>query len=844
MHAVLQATGCGKTHTISGTDSDPGIIYLTMAELFQLIEDKADEIKVDVSVTFLEIYNEEIRDLLTEPGSHAPRGGLVIREDKSVKVSNLTELRPISAEEVKQIVLSGNARRTQSPTHANETSSRSHAVLQIHLTTAPRTADTTEMHRMATLSIIDLAGSERASATKNMGERMVEGANINKSLLALGNCINALCEAGGRKAHVPYRNSKLTRLLKFSLGGNCKTVMIVCVAPASNHFDDTHNTLVYAERAKKIKTKAVTANFINVDRHVGQYVEAINRLNAEVAELKAKLAGKVGTEAEIAKRKRSEAKAEVEKAKADMQVKLEQTRGSVADGAACQGSLCIANAKLRSIRARLAQIDSKTLDAPLSSDMTAERDFLLCLAKPEEEVMRPESALNVRVHKSNNTSSMFEAMLRAVCERKADKLEDVSIDNITLDAKAKKAEMERIKSEAETSALKYAVGNQAELLTNLIGILARCTVMLKDGSEALLAADTSSAETSGATIGLVASSFKKVAEANDSSFLSLLGHSTSSYCPTTDASSLSSFTGHSVLAIPAASVPRRSSRRVSVAQTSSSPRRFRSPRKSAVVRTSLAPSRREKEKKSLRWRDEAGEGNLDDASPGNQPNAEHNNSRQMSLGGSESEWEDEKTEDSFNVSMSFTSAPASGSKRRSRSSRLDPGFLKSKKGSSTLDSLAEDDESPTTALSRRATPLSDRGNQMDNGASPPSFSLKLPKARNAATTRVPSSVSKSGRRRSQIGPVRSEKSSRRRSSLIPQPSPPNGKPNLLGGARRVPIEGVRSPAKRAKRASLLGAPRMSGSLKVLKTSSSVVPSASTIFDQNGSACGVGKPTWR
>lgn len=839
---MLQATGCGKTHTISGTDSDPGIIYLTMAELFQLIEDKAGEVKVDVSVTFLEIYNEEIRDLLTEPGSLAPRGGLVIREDKAVKVSNLTELRPISAEEVKQIVLAGNARRTQSPTHANETSSRSHAVLQIHLTTAPRTADTTEMHRMATLSIIDLAGSERASATKNMGERMVEGANINKSLLALGNCINALCEAGGRKAHVPYRNSKLTRLLKFSLGGNCKTVMIVCVAPASNHFDDTHNTLVYAERAKKIKTKAVTANFINVDRHVGQYVEAINRLNAEVAELKARLAGKAGAEAEIAKRKRTEAKGEVEKAKADMQVKLEQTRRSIADGAGCQGSVSVADAKLRSIRARLVQIDSKAQDAPLSSDMAAERDFLLSLAKPEEEATRPESALNVRVHKSNNTSSMFEAMLRAVCERKADKLEEVSIDNITLYANAKKAEMERIKSEAEASTLKSAVSIQAELVTNLVGILARCTVMLKDGSEALLAADRSSTETLTVTVRHMVSSFKKLAEANDSSFLSLLGHSTSSYRPTADASSLSSFSGHSPPPVPVAPVPRRSSRRISVAQTTGSPRRFRSPRKSAVIRTSLAPSRREKEKKSLRWRDEAGEGNLDDASSGSQPSAEQN-SRQMSLGGEESEWEDEKTEDSFNVSVSFTSAPASGSKKRARSSRLDPGFLKANKGSSTLGSLAEDDESPSTAvLLRRATPLSDRGNQMDNGSS--SFSLKLPKGRNTATIRMPSSVSKSGRRRSQIGPVRSEKTSRRRSSLIPQPSPPNGKPSTHGGARRVPVDGARSPAKRVKRASLLGAPRMSGSLKVLKPSSSVIPSASTIFDQNSSACGPGKPTWR
>ena len=214
-----------------------------MADLFQQIEDRKDDYNAEVVVTFLEIYNEEIRDLLAEPGAPTPRGGLQIREDKSVKVVGLTELRPETAEQVKDIVLMGNSRRTQSPTHANETSSRSHAVLQIHVTQSPRTASLTEERFMGTLSIIDLAGSERAAATTNMGQRMVEGANINKSLLALGNCINALCESGGAVRHVPYRNSKLTRLLKFSLGGNCKTVMIVCIAPTSLHFDDTHNTL-------------------------------------------------------------------------------------------------------------------------------------------------------------------------------------------------------------------------------------------------------------------------------------------------------------------------------------------------------------------------------------------------------------------------------------------------------------------------------------------------------------------------------------------------------------------------------------------------------------------------
>lgn len=115
---------------------------------------------------------------------------------------------------------------------------------------------------------------------------MNEGANINKSLLALGNCINALCDPR-RRNHVPYRDSKLTRLLKFSLGGNCKTVMIVCVSPSSQHYDETLNTLKYADRAKEIKTKLIR-NQHNLDRHVGSYLKMITEQKQEIEELRAR----------------------------------------------------------------------------------------------------------------------------------------------------------------------------------------------------------------------------------------------------------------------------------------------------------------------------------------------------------------------------------------------------------------------------------------------------------------------------------------------------------------------------------------------------------------------------
>lgn len=277
------ATGCGKTHTITGTLQQPGVIFLTMQELFERIADRTDEKVTEVSLSYLEIYNETIRDLLVPGGS---KQGLMLREDANhaVSVAGLSSHHPQNVQEVMDMIVRGNEYRTMSPTEANATSSRSHAVLQINVAQKDRNADINEPHTMATLSIIDLAGSERASATKNRGERLTEGANINKSLLALGSCINALCDPRKRN-HVPYRNSKLTRLLKFSLGGNCKTVMIVCVSPSSQHFDETQNTLRYANRAKNIQTK-VTRNVYNVNRHVKDFLVKIDEQMAMINELK------------------------------------------------------------------------------------------------------------------------------------------------------------------------------------------------------------------------------------------------------------------------------------------------------------------------------------------------------------------------------------------------------------------------------------------------------------------------------------------------------------------------------------------------------------------------------
>jgi kinesin family protein 18/19 len=227
-----------------GYRGQEGLMIRAVRSVFQQAADMASSRIYTIKMSYLEVYNETIRDLLVPKGCTA---ALELRDDgvKGVVVSNLTEISPASTEDVLEFLSRGNANRSQCATDANGTSSRSHAVLTVHIEWKPRTADTSEVIRCSKLSLIDLAGCERASATKNKGSVLLEGANINKSLLSLGNCINALA-SGEKNQFVPYRNSKLTRLLKDSLGGNCKTVMIAAVSPSDACYEDTLNTLKYA----------------------------------------------------------------------------------------------------------------------------------------------------------------------------------------------------------------------------------------------------------------------------------------------------------------------------------------------------------------------------------------------------------------------------------------------------------------------------------------------------------------------------------------------------------------------------------------------------------------------
>ncbi|XP_027761917.1 kinesin-like protein KIF19 [Empidonax traillii] len=279
-------TGTGKTYTMLGTDSEPGIYIRALDDLFKGLGATAEEVDYTVSMSYLEIYNEVIRDLLN-PSS----GFLDLREDSrgSIQIAGITEVSTTNAQEIMQLLTKGNKQRTQEPTAANGVSSRSHAVLQVTATQRSPRKGAGEEVRIGKLFMVDLAGSERAAQTQNRGKRMKEGAHINRSLLALGNCINALSEKGGSRAQfVNFRDSKLTRLLKDSLGGNSRTVMIAHISPASSSFEESRMTLIYAHRAKNIKTQ-VKCNLQNVSYHMDQYTGIIAELRREIQRLKARV---------------------------------------------------------------------------------------------------------------------------------------------------------------------------------------------------------------------------------------------------------------------------------------------------------------------------------------------------------------------------------------------------------------------------------------------------------------------------------------------------------------------------------------------------------------------------
>ena len=238
-----------------------------------------------VRCSYLEIYNEEIRDLLSKD----PEARLELKEDADhfVYVKDLTAQVVKNSAEMEKVLGAGKKNRVTGATLMNATSSRSHAVFSITVETAETGEDGKQKFKVGKMNLVDLAGSERQSKTGATGQRLKEATKINQSLMALGNVISALVD--GKSTHVPYRDSKLTRLLQDSLGGNTKTVMIANCGPADYNHDETLSTLRYADRAKQIRNKP-RVNEDPKDALLRQFQE-------EIQQLKAALAAKAAAEA-------------------------------------------------------------------------------------------------------------------------------------------------------------------------------------------------------------------------------------------------------------------------------------------------------------------------------------------------------------------------------------------------------------------------------------------------------------------------------------------------------------------------------------------------------------------
>merc|ERR1711998_364045 len=246
-------TGSGKTWTMTGIPENPGLTPRAINTLFHRIQEMANLADVSVQSYFLELYNNELCDLyfkLKHPRAQPQKLEVKLDRDKMVFVKGANVLDVHSAEDLTSLFDRANAQRHVGATAMNSESSRSHSIFSLIVQVTHRTTGKTSTGK---LSLIDLAGSERASKTGATKEQLKEAASINSSLSVLGDVINALSTGSG---HVPYRNNKLTQLMQDSLGGNAKTLMFVNVSPADYNTDETIGSLNYASRAKLITNEA------------------------------------------------------------------------------------------------------------------------------------------------------------------------------------------------------------------------------------------------------------------------------------------------------------------------------------------------------------------------------------------------------------------------------------------------------------------------------------------------------------------------------------------------------------------------------------------------------------
>ncbi|DBA99762.1 hypothetical protein WJX82_005490 [Trebouxia sp. C0006] len=298
-------TGSGKTYTmgtaasvkeVSGKGESTGIIPRSIKSIFAAMQQSRADYDVTMKVDFVEVYQDQVRDLLINPNEDGTTRMPVIdiRESPSqgIFLEGVREVEVKTETDIAQLLEAGNGHRAVAAHNLNDASSRSHAIFTLTLEqrrkpTAPPDSKAPKFLK-SKLHLVDLAGSERADDTGATGKQLAEGININKGLLALGNVISALTDRKGRR-HIPYRDSKLTRILQDSLGGNSETLMVACVSPAQYNQEQTLSTLRYASRARSIQNSLRLNSKMSAEEEVLYLRKVLIERENEIALLKEQL---------------------------------------------------------------------------------------------------------------------------------------------------------------------------------------------------------------------------------------------------------------------------------------------------------------------------------------------------------------------------------------------------------------------------------------------------------------------------------------------------------------------------------------------------------------------------
>jgi len=443
-------TSSGKTHTMHGTKEELGVIPLAVRDVFDAVRRHGSDREFLIRVSYLEIYNEKMMDLFDGAGEDEETSKLSIREDKErgTYVMGLREEVVTTPSQVLALLELGTTRRHVGATNMNAHSSRSHTIFRMIVESRAISggmqggADDGAAVLVSTLNLVDLAGSERMSKTGAEGQRAKEGAHINKSLMTLGVVINKLSEGVESKGgHIPYRDSKLTRILQPALGGNSKTAIVCAMTPAASHCEETHSTLKFAQRAKRVVNKA-TKNEVAAN---GATNAMLKRQQKEISALKARLeeegCAKVDDKAIEALRRRL---AEADREKNLMALALEDGEEKAKEREAkiseLEAKVKELNDALNEAKARDEEEDPHTVEVRLNSKRLS----------PEQQslsAMTPDTLQAVRA---------FEAKIAAL-EKDRDELKSKASDLERSEKRREELERQRLDAVRDIASLKEEI---------------------------------------------------------------------------------------------------------------------------------------------------------------------------------------------------------------------------------------------------------------------------------------------------------------------------------------------------------------------------------------------------